>query len=262
MPVRAITSRDNPVYRELLALAESRQARRAAGRTLLDGEHLIDDAFAAGLAPVQFIYSEEAFDSRGWSERWPKAPAIQLPDKLFRKLSPVATPSGALAVIDTPRPSARRQEGGLVVMLEEVQEPGNLGALLRTSAAAGANAVYLSKGCAEAWSPKALRGGQGGHFRLDIFEGVALEQAIREFDGPVYAAALGSERSLYELALTGNVGFLFGNEGAGLSDVLLNLAEPFSIPMPGAVESLNVAAAAAVCLFERARQCRSEGVTS
>lgn len=259
MPVKQITSRDNPTYRALLALAESRQARREAGQTLLDGEHLLADAWRAGYVPSQLVFSEDATDGPAWAERWPAVPAIQLPAALFKKLSPVVTPSGVLAAIDIPRPSDKHVRDEFVVMIEDVQEPGNLGALLRTSAAAGVDRVYLSRGCAEAWSPKALRGGQGGHFRLDIVEGVDLYEVVRAFGGPVYAAVLGGRQSLFELPLAGRAAFLFGNEGAGLSEGLLALAHPFTIPMPGAVESLNVAAAAAVCLFERVRQRDLQG---
>jgi TrmH family RNA methyltransferase len=164
-------------------------------------------------------------------------------------------------VIDIPAGRLAGQSN-FVLLLEDIQEPGNLGALLRTAAAAGVEVVYLSKGCTEAWSPKTLRGGQGGHFRLEIVEGSDLKQVAESFSGTVYAAALRSSRSLYDLSLTGAVAFAFGNEGAGLSAELLRSSESFSIPMPGAVESLNVAAAAAVCLFERVRQCGHGGVIS
>ena len=101
---------------------------------------------------------------------------------------------------------------------------------------------------------KCLRGGQGAHFLLKIHEGVDLTDYVREFSGPVFAASLEAKASLFGLDLTGRLGFAFGNEGAGLSGELCAVARPFRIPMPGRVESLNVATAAAVCLFERVRQ--------
>jgi len=139
-----------------------------------------------------------------------------------------------------------------VVLLEDIQDPGNLGALLRTAAAAGVEQAYLSTACADAWSPKALRGGQGAHFRLGVQERADLVAVARRF--PVHAAVLGARESLFDLDLRGTAGFAFGNEGAGLSEALRACTRPFSIPMSGQVESLNVAAAAAVCLFERVRQ--------
>lgn len=253
MPVKHITSRDNAQYRSWLALAEARQARRTRNQTLLDGAHLIVEATRAGITPVQLIVDAEAGDPESWRQRYPGVPVSVLGHDLFKRLAPVATPTGVLALIDIPRP-LHVPEPACVVMIEDVQDPGNLGALIRTAAAAGVEALLLSRGCAEAWSPKTLRGGQGGHFQVVLHEGVDLVEAVRRHAGPVYAAALGQSASLYDLDLSGHPAFLFGNEGAGLSAAVLAAATPFSIPMPGTVESLNVATAAAVCLFERVRQ--------
>jgi TrmH family RNA methyltransferase len=255
MPVKHIASKENPQFRALLALGESRQERREKKQTLLDGEHLLTEALDAGIVPRQLVFSEDTAELSAWQDRLPGLPAAVLTPGLFKRLSPVATPSGLIAVIDIPT-VATGTAAHFAVLLEDIQEPGNLGALLRTAAAAGVDTVYLSKGCTEAWSPKALRGGQGGHFGLGIVEGADLRQVAADFPGPVYAAALRSEQSLYALDLAGPAAFMFGNEGAGLSDELLASTEPFSIPMPGRVESLNVAAAAAICLFERVRQSR------
>lgn len=257
MPVKHITSRENPFFRSLLALAESGQERRAKRQTLLDGDHLLDEALATGIVPSCIVLTEASAMPEGWQERLSEVPTVQLPPALFRKLSPVATPTGLLAVIDTPQPEGA--PGDFIVLIENIQEPGNLGALLRTAAAAGADVAYLSKGCAEAWSPKALRGSQGGHFRLAIHEDADLPKVASAFQGTVYAAALRSEQNLYDLDLAGPTAFAFGNEGAGLSEALLRAAKPFSIPMPGKAESLNVAAAAAVCMFERVRQLSTRG---
>lgn len=250
--MKQIASRDNPLFKACLALAERRQARRETGRTLLDGEHLLDEAIKADIRPRQLIFSEAVAGTTDWTRRLPDVPAVSLAPSLFAKLAPVANPTGVLAVIDIPCPVPKPAKA--VVLLEDIQDPGNLGALFRTAAAAGIEAVYLSKGCAEAWSPKALRGGQGGHFMLPIHEDADLVAVARGLPGTVYAAALRSPRRLYDLDLTGPVAFAFGNEGAGLSPALLAETEAFSIPMPGGVESLNVGAAAAIVLFERVRQ--------
>jgi TrmH family RNA methyltransferase len=253
MSVRQIVSKGNPFFRDLLELAEDRRSRRASGRTLIDGEHLLEEAIHAGMPPRHLIVRDDSDRAGAWAGRLPGVPVTMLAPALFGRLSPVATPTGVLAVIDVPRPAATG-EGGFVMLLEDIQDPGNLGSLLRTAAAAGVDAVHLSPGCAEAWSPKALRGGQGGHFRLRIHEDADLVQVVRQFPGRVLAAALRQTCSLFALDLAGSVAFAFGNEGAGLSQGLLAEVEAFSIPMPGQVESLNVAAAAAICLFERVRQ--------
>jgi TrmH family RNA methyltransferase len=253
MPLKHITSRDNPVYRGLLELAESRQARRDQGLTLVDGNHLLEEALLAGITPRRLVFVEGHPELGLWGDRLPEVPLVSLPMALFRKLSPVTTPSGLLAVIGIPR-GIPRPEPQFGMLLEAVQDPGNLGALLRSGAAAGVDAVHLSTGCAEAWSPKTLRGGQGAQFHLDVHERSDLESVARDFPGQVYAALPAAGRSLYSLTLTGPTAFVFGNEGAGLGEAVLRHAEAFSIPMPGHAESLNVAAAAAVCLFERVRQ--------
>lgn len=261
--MKLISSRDNPQYKVWLGLANDRRARRQSGCTLLDGPHLLQAALDAGLTFRQLLFSTSAAagELADWYLRLPQTPACTLPNVLFNALTPVETPVGMLAVIDIPQPGASShpenvQPDDCIVLLENIQDPGNLGALLRVAAAAGADAVHLSPGCTEAWSPKCLRGGQGAHFQLAIYEQVDLPAQAREFAAPVYAASLGGTASLFDIDLRGRVGFAFGNEGAGLSAPLCAAAQPFIIPMPGRVESLNVATAAAICLFERVRQRR------
>ncbi len=254
MQVKSISSRDNPLYRELLALATDRRARRKAGRTLLDGPHLLEAAMHAGIAVERLIVAEDVLeDELGvWLERLPQVPVLIMPARMLAGLAPVDTPTGLLAQIAVPVPEP--VPGGCIVLLENIQDPGNLGALLRIAVASGVGVVHLSRGCTEAWSPKCLRGGQGAHFSVAIREGQDLTAVARDFPGPLFAAVLGASDSLWSLNLRGAVGFAFGNEGAGLSGSLRRVCRPFSIPMAAGVESLNVAAAAAVCLFERLRQ--------
>lgn len=252
--LKQISSRDNPTYRQLLGLAQHRRDRRQQRQTLLDGEHLLEAALQAGLMPRLLVFAEHCpvTNMEAWLARLAQVPAVSLPGNLFAPLSPVDSPGGLLAVIDIPG-AAPGQDDSLL-LLEDIQDPGNLGAILRVAAAAGGRRVCLSKGCTEAWSPKCLRGGQGAQFQLSIQEGADLPAEARSFNGPVYAGLLGAEDSLFTLDLKGRAGFAFGNEGAGLSQALQAVCKPFSIPMPGRVESLNVATAAAICLFERVRQ--------
>lgn len=253
-----LTSRANPGYQALRALAEDRRARRQAGATLIDGEHLLEAALAAGVTPRRLVFSAGALEGHlaAWRARLPEVPSLVLSDTLFASLSPVASPTGVLAEITIPKSDRLLAEDSatFVVLLEDVQDPGNLGALLRTAAAAGVEQAWLSTACADAWSPRCLRGGQGAHFRLAIRERADLPEVARCFPGVIHAAVLGARASLFDLDLRGAVGFAFGNEGAGLSEALRAAASPFTIPMSDRVESLNVAAAAAICLFERVRQ--------
>jgi TrmH family RNA methyltransferase len=263
--VKAISSRDNPTYKALHALACDRRARRKTGCTLLDGPHLLQAGLAAGVTLRSLIFSATAAagELADWCRRLPaqlpaqspEIPAYVLPDALFNTLAPVDTPVGVIGEIVIPQ--AASAQGDCIVLLENIQDPGNLGAILRVAAASGVDAVHLSQGCSDAWSPKCLRGGQGAHFQLAIHENADLPALAQSFGGPVYAASLGGTAALFDLGLRGRVGFAFGNEGAGLSPQLCAAARPFIIPMPGKVESLNVATAAAVCLFERVRQLRN-----
>lgn len=254
--MKQISSRDNPLYKELVKLAGSARNRASAGQALLDGAHLLSACLDAGYSPRHILLNAAALQDaeiNGLLKRCAAAPVTHLDDKLFANLTELKTPSGVLALIDMPSPQAT--DCRFALLLEEIQDPGNLGSILRSAAAAGCDAVYLSKGCADAWSPKVLRAAMGGHFCLNIFEQQELVNVAGKFEGSLLATSLAATRSLYECDLSGKIAFLMGNEGAGLSDELLHIAtHPVAIPMPGPVESLNVAAATAICLFEAVRQ--------
>lgn len=253
----AITSSDNPRFREYLALAGSARDRRQAGLTLLDGVHLIATYRERVGAPRQLVVSSTGRthpDIASLLATCPGVPCVELSDALVRRLAPVQTPTGILAVIPVPDPPVPA-EPGPCVLLEDVQDPGNVGSILRSSAAAGIREVYLSPRCADPWSPKVLRAGMGAHFHLQCFAGVDLAGFAATFPGRLVATGLGSPRSVFATDLRGTVALAFGNEGAGLSPGLLAGADSVvQIPMPGGTESLNIAAAAAICLFERVRQ--------
>jgi TrmH family RNA methyltransferase len=141
------------------------------------------------------------------------------------------------------------------LLLENIQDPGNLGSILRTAVAAGTRQIFLSGSSVFAWAPKVVRAGMGAHFFLSIYESVDLAAIARAFPGRIVATAPRATTSLYDLDLRGEVGWLFGNEGAGLSPEAKGMsAVQVRIPMPGQAESMNVAAAAAICLFEQVRQ--------
>ncbi len=256
--MKIITSADNPRFRALLKLAQSSRERRDAGLSLLDGIHLVA-AYAEHVgAPNEIVVS------RGGSENAEVAKllsdlkidnALILSDALFRQLSSVATPTGIIALVPTPRVAAPQALEGASVWLEDIQDPGNVGSILRSAAAAGIATVCLSRHSVHAWSPRVLRAGMGAHFALRVIEGVDLRVLAQGYAGRIIATGMGQGKPVFKVDLTGDVALLFGNEGAGLSPALAALAhETVHIPMPGRAESLNVGAAAAVCLFERVRQ--------
>lgn len=256
--VKHISSLDNPLFKQLKKLAESARERRKAAAALLDGVHLVESALQAAITPQLLVVSESGATRTEVVHLRQKLSGVQtamLTDGLFAEISPVETPSGVLALIETPHLQAPSRPD-FALLLEDVQDPGNLGTLLRSAAAAGVQVVWLSAGCADAWSPKVLRAGMGAHFVLAMEERVNLLEKTAGFPGVTVATSLAASRSLYELDLTGPVALLAGNEGAGLSGGLLAAANiQIRIPMPGRIESLNVAAATSICLFERVRQC-------
>jgi len=256
---KIIASTDNAQFKQLKKLATTARERRKTAQTLLDGVHLLQALADRGGDVEQLVVrqgNEHDAEIEACLARFPNAPALLLAPALFDVLSPVETPVGILALYKIVQASSLASR--CVVMLENVQDPGNLGSILRTAAASGVGAVYLSKGCAEAWSPKALRAAMGAHFVMSIYEQQDLLAVCEQFPMRV-ATELGATASLYQLKLTEQpVAFLFGNEGAGLSaELSAQASHHVIIPMPGHVESLNVAAAVAVCLFERVRQTDS-----
>jgi TrmH family RNA methyltransferase len=256
--MKTITSRDNPLFKQLKSLAGSSQARRKAGQTLLDGVHLCQVYLQQRGAPLLCIVSAGAAEHPEVAPivaQIAPAQCISLPDALYDALSPVVNGVGLLFVIDLPHntPPARLQRSA--VLLDQLQDPGNLGSILRSAAAAGISEVYCSPGTVYAWSPKVLRAGMGAHFVLDIFENVDLAAQIGGAAVPVLATSSHADKRIYDLDLRLPVAWLMGHEGQGVSAPLLALAtQQVAIPHLGQMESLNVAACAAVCFFEQLRQ--------
>ncbi len=258
--MKTISSRDNPLIKKVRALAHNARDRRKLGQTILDGAHLVDAAVSAGFVPCAVLLSTqgaERAEHTALCARLPASvPVAIVPDALFSQLSPVETPSGMLAVIDTPTSPSALPTTGDVLVLDAVQDAGNLGTLLRTAAAAGLHRAVLTPGCAQAWSPRVLRAAMGAHFVMAIHEQVDAVAYLRNYGERIFVTALGEDSgNLFDADLRRQGAWVFGAEGAGVSASLQALAtDRLVIPMPGTMESLNVAAAAAVCLFEQVRQ--------
>lgn len=259
MSFKHIVSRDNPVFKHLKRLADNARERRAEGQTLLDGVHLIEAYMTAFGEPTMVIIPEgqSSVEATGLIQALEHVSTMMLPTLMFAELTPVASATGILALVKTPQLSLP-DAPSFALMLEDIQDPGNLGSILRTAAAAGVEVAYLSASCTDAFSPKALRGGQGAQFVLPIVERANLIAELENFNGNSYATTMQGE-SLYAQNLTQATAFVIGNEGAGLrKQTVAAASKSITIPMTesqfGTVESLNAGAAAAVCLFERKRQ--------
>ncbi len=253
--MKLIQSRDNPFFKSLKRLAESGRERRKTGRMLLDGVHLVE-AYEQACGPVEtLIVGESALAGGEIAAYVASRETVVLADTLLRDLGLVDTPSGLLAVAIMPTATVAVDPGKDAILLDGVQDPGNVGTLLRTAAAAGIKQALLGPGCASAWSPKVLRAGQGAHFALAIHEDVDLATFMADYRGTTAVTCLDGATSLYEARWEGPLAWVFGAEGQGVRPELVGAARlKIRIPMPGAVESLNVGAAAAVCLFEAVRR--------
>lgn len=258
--MKSITSRDNPAVRRLVRLSTSARHRRMERLLILDGVHVIQayrDAF--GLGGCQLVFRAESLrtpEIAHWAEVSTGIEPLMLPSPVFSLCTPVETPTGLLAVAPWPElswPAISRS--GFFVLVDGVQDPGNLGALLRSAAAAGGIGALLSAQCADPWSPRSLRGGMGAQFLLPIREGCDLLAETDALDVPVFAADAGGGLSLFDVELTPRCGFVVGAEGRGVDPALLQRsAANVAIPMAAGVESLNVAAAATLLFYEWRRR--------
>jgi TrmH family RNA methyltransferase len=259
--MKLIQSRDNPQFKALLKLARSARERRITHEMFLDGDHLIEACCDAGIEISMLAIAESGLKKPQKRDLFEKTNAdvrMVLADQLLAMISQVVTASGLVAVAVIPKPKPFPVKAETCLMLESVQDPGNIGTILRTAVAAGVGHVALSPGCASAWSPKAIRAGMGGQFLLNIHEQVDLASLLKSYQGHAIATKADASLTLYDADLSGPVAWLFGNEGAGLSPTLSAFTQVIvSIPMKGPVESLNVASAVAICLFEQLRQVRA-----
>lgn len=229
-------------------------AYRRGGALWLEGDHLCAAAAARGVAVRHALVSESAWaraERRSLARHAERV--LRLPDALFATLSGLESPSDIGFVLDGP-PVAVPDVALDTVVLDRLQDAGNVGSILRSAAALGVRQVLALKGTAALWSPKVLRAGMGAHFALRLVEGLS--------DGDVLALGLNlvgtsshDAQPLHQAALPRPAAWLMGHEGQGVSARLLNACcLTVGIPQPGGEESLNVAAAAAICLYEALRQ--------
>jgi TrmH family RNA methyltransferase len=256
--MRVIRSRDNALVKQFANLAHSSRHRHKLGLTVLDGVHLVEAYGAALGAPQTLLVSEGGLAhpevARLLVGGLMPQPVV-LSDALFAECATVQSPLGIAAIIAIPSPALPAGPLGPCLMLEDIQDPGNLGTLLRSAAAAGLPRAFLSPGCALAWAPRVLRAGMGAHFQIELYEGVDLPQLARRHEGRVLGAALHEARPYFDADLRGSVALVIGNEGGGISpELLARVHERVHIPMAPGIESLNAAVAGSVLMFERMRQ--------
>jgi RNA methyltransferase, TrmH family len=241
-----VSSRENPLLKELRKLAHDNSAYRKAGRFWIEGDHLCDAALLRGLLPSVAVYSE-SYWAQVQSSVEIVGKKVIVPDALFKDISALESPASMGFVLDQPTDKGLRPQVASVI-LDRVQDAGNVGSILRSAGAFGFRQVLAIKGTAALWSPKVLRAGMGAHFGLHLVEGLAVEDVLA-LGIPLVVTSSHQGALIQELKLPTPCAWVMGHEGQGVGPELMASASVFArIGQPGGEESLNVAAAAAICL--------------
>ena len=252
VPVTHITSRDNALIKELRKLSQDNTAYRKQARVWLEGDHLCRAALARGLKPLLAVFSASFWPHVQQEWALSAIKNIVIADALLPEISGLESPAGMGFVLELP-PAAQLQADAASVILDRVQDAGNVGSILRSAAAFGFSQVIALKGTAALWSPKVLRAGMGAHFALRLVEGVEPE-ALAALSVPIVVTSSHEGSSLHQQAIPMPCAWALGHEGQGVSDDLMARARlKVCIEQPGGEESLNVAAAAAICLYASAQ---------
>ena len=251
--VKAVASRDNPLLVLLRKLGRDPVAYRKLGQLWLEGDHLCRAFLQRGGVPLQSLITESAWASP-LSDLARCAPVVSvLPDALMQGISTLDSPPPIGFVVPWSSSTELRLDVATVV-LDRLQDAGNVGTVLRSASAFGFAQVVAIKGTAGVWSPKVLRAGMGAHFGLSLVEGVDID-ALDELNMPLLATSSHGGRAIHEADLPWPCAWVLGHEGEGVSAALQSrCTQTLRIAQPGGEESLNVAAAAAVCLYESMRQ--------
>jgi TrmH family RNA methyltransferase len=251
---RPISSKDNPLLVRVRRLVADPGAYRKLGEVWLEGDHLCAAFAQRGGRALQAVVTSEGWERPALRELAGHAASTAIvPAELMAGLSALESPPAIGFVVATPTAAAITPDAPSVV-LDRLQDAGNVGAILRSASAFGFVQVMALKGTAALWSPKVLRAGMGAHFALRLVEGVEAD-ALDALRLPLLATSSHAERALHEVVLPWPCAWVLGHEGQGVAAALAaRCAMALRIPQPGGEESLNVAAAAAVCLYESSRQ--------
>ncbi len=240
-----IESSRNKIIKEIVSLKQKKY-REQKKLFIVEGERLLSEA-----DPL-YVLIREGYD--GDTERFSNV--YTAPAGVFDKAADTISPQGIIGVCKIPETylSALPKEP-FVVILDRVSDPGNLGTVIRTADAAGADAVVLSEGCADPYNPKTIRSTMGSIFHLPVYRNINIAEFLKNSNIKTFAAHLKGKKSCFKTDMTGGTGIIIGNEANGICDDIAALAtELVKIPMPGKAESLNASAAAAIMIYEAVRQ--------
>ncbi len=254
MKLEHITSRDNPALVRLRKLSADATGYRKTGSVWIEGDHLLRAARQRGWPLGLVVITEAAMQDDALRLLAESAVRVLVvPVALFKGLSGLESPAQIGAELTLPG-AAQIQPDAASVVLDRLQDAGNVGAILRSAAAFGVRQVLALKGTAALWSPKVVRAGQGAHFGLRLIEGLAVAD-LAALGVPLVATSSHTEHALNRVVLPSPCAWVMGHEGQGVSpELMARCTLTVGIPQPGGEESLNVAAAAAICLYESERQ--------
>ena len=260
MKIITITSRDNGFIKDLKRLAREASAYRRLGYVWLEGDHLCRAALTRGLRADTAVFSDSYWSetSKEWAQTASKV--VILPDALFAEISALESPAKMGFILPWQGAATQLQPGVATLVLDRVQDAGNVGAILRSASAFGFAQVLALKGTAALWSQKVLRAGMGAHFGLHLVESASAAD-IAQLNVPLLATSSHQGAFLHQADLPWPCAWAMGHEGQGVGPEVANQAQLWvRIAQPGGEESLNVAAAAAICLHASALQaCKQVG---
>jgi len=257
--LESISSRENSVIREARKLKE-RKHREERKQFLVEGLRFVSEALESDFEVSCLFLSEETAEkwgSLGIEDKVRKSTkTYMLTDRVFREISFTEHPQGIAAVVELKEKTAEKKEG-FYILADRVQDPGNLGTIIRSAHASGALGVIVTKGTVDVYNDKVLRSTMGSIFHVPVIEDrdTGYLKALREEGFKLVVSSLDTDYDFFQVDLTGKVIIAVGNEGAGISRELMDMADVrVKIPMPGGAESLNVSAAASIMMFEVVRQ--------
>ena len=256
-PTELITSDKNTTVKLVKSLLTQARQRKKQGQTVIEGVHLIDAALRSDYPFAQILLAESAHNHPEVQQiltRLPTyTPILTLSNSLYESIRSLGTGIDIMAIIKVPTPRLSMINDDCLI-LNDVQDSGNVGTLLRTAAAVGIKNILCTSATAQVWSPKTLRAGMGAQFALIIYEGLSTQDILDQVRVPLLATSSHTDTIIYDHDLSAPVAWIMGHEGQGVCDELMQCATPIALPQPNGQESLNVAIAGSLCLYETLRQ--------
>lgn len=252
-----ITSAQNTIIKTAHALLTQSRQRKKLGQTVIEGTHLLEAYLNANLVPKTVIISEMGLQNaeiKALIQRLDPVKPLFISDSLYKDIRTLGESLPIMAIIDTPLLELRQTIDEDCLIINAVQDNGNLGTLLRTASAVGVKTVICTLGTAQAYSPKTLRASMGANFSLQIYENVEIETILTNVTVPLFATSSHTDQIIYHSNLTQPLALIMGNEGQGVNKLLMQHSHHIALPQPNGQESLNVAIAGSLCLYEMLRQ--------